>query len=187
MSADPADVVERARQGDSDAFAALVRKYQRRVYATAYQILGNHSDADDVAQDAFVRAFRGLSSFDGRSDFFTWLYRITVNTALNHLRSKKRAAALWKDTREVGDDDDVAFERSPRVWAELTEQMRRTFTAIAELSATLRITLVLATVQGMPYKAIAELLGIPEGTVAWRVNEARRQVKEKLTGAGDEN
>jgi len=187
MSAEPADVVERAKQGDSEAFSALVRKYQRRVYATAFQILGNHSDADDVAQDTFVRAYRGLQTFDGRADFFTWLYRITVNTALNHLRSRKRVAALWKDARELpADDADVGLERSPRVWAELTDDMRRTFEAISELSATLRITLVLATVQGMAYKAIAELLGIPEGTVAWRVNEARRQLKAKLAVAAGE-
>lgn len=186
MSADLADVVERAKQGDREAFSALVRKYQRRVYATAFQILGNHSDADDVAQDAFVRAFRKLQSFDGRADFFTWLYRITVNTALNYLRSRKRAVALWQDSRDDSPDaDDAGLERSPRMWAELTEDMRRTFAAISELSATLRITLVLATVQGMPYKNIAELLGIPEGTVAWRVNEARRQLKLKLAHAAD--
>lgn len=183
MSADVADVVARAKEGDRQAFSELVRRYQRRVYATAYQILGNHSDADDVAQDAFVRAYRGLPRFDGRADFFTWLYRITVNTSLNHLRSRKRAAALWKDTRDLADDDPgTGYDRTPRQWAEMSERLRATFTAISELSATLRITLVLATVQGLPYRDIAEILGIPEGTVAWRVNEARRQVRAKLEG-----
>jgi RNA polymerase sigma-70 factor (ECF subfamily) len=181
MSADGADVVERAQRGDRNAFSELVRKYQRRVYATAYQILGNHSDADDVAQDTFVRAYRGLRTFGGRADFFTWLYRITVNTALNHLRTRKRAAALWKDVREATDDSpSPGYELDPGRLAELGDRMRRTFAAISELSDTLRITLVLATVQGMPYREIAELLSIPEGTVAWRVNEARKQVKEKL-------
>src|SRR5678816_1509194 len=86
--------LDRARQGDREAFGRLVRRYQRRVYATALHIVGNHGDADDVAQEAFVRAYRGLASFDGRADFFTWLYRITINTALNALRSDKRGAAL---------------------------------------------------------------------------------------------
>src|SRR5258705_12038478 len=86
--------LDRARNGDREAFGRLVRRHQRRVYAAALHILGNHSDADDATQEAFVRAYRGLSTFDGRSDFFTWLYRITVNTALNTLRGGKRGAAL---------------------------------------------------------------------------------------------
>src|SRR5881628_3404008 len=86
--------LDRARQGDRDAFGRLVRRHQRRVYAAALHILGNHSDADDATQEAFVRAYRGLTSFDGRADFFTWLYRIAVNTALNALRSGKRGASL---------------------------------------------------------------------------------------------
>ncbi|MBC7978844.1 MAG: sigma-70 family RNA polymerase sigma factor, partial [Myxococcales bacterium] len=83
-----------ARQGDRAAFGRLVRRYQRRVYAAALHILGNHSDADDATQEAFVRAYRALAMFDGRADFFTWLYRIAVNTALNALRSAKRGVAL---------------------------------------------------------------------------------------------
>src|SRR4026209_1145048 len=84
----------RARSGDREAFGRLVRRHQRRVYAAALHICGNHSDADDVTQESFVRAYRGLASFDGRADFFTWLYRVTVNTALNALRSDKRGTQL---------------------------------------------------------------------------------------------
>src|SRR5262245_25672421 len=86
--------LDRARSGDREAFGRLVRRHQRRVYAAALHILGSHSDADDATQEAFVRAYKGLPTFDGRSDFFTWLYRITVNTALNSLRGGKRGAAL---------------------------------------------------------------------------------------------
>jgi RNA polymerase sigma-70 factor, ECF subfamily len=86
--------LDRARQGDRDAFGRLVRRHQRRVYAAVLHILGSHADADDATQEAFVRAYRGLAAFDGRADFFTWLYRIAVNTALNALRSGKRGAAL---------------------------------------------------------------------------------------------
>src|SRR3954464_9828091 len=86
--------LDRARNGDREAFGRLVRRHQRRVYAAALHILGNHSDADDATQETFVKAFRGLPTFDGRSDFFTWLYRITVNTALNTLRGGKRGVAL---------------------------------------------------------------------------------------------
>jgi RNA polymerase sigma-70 factor, ECF subfamily len=86
--------LDRARRGDRAAFGRLVRLHQRRVYATTLHILGNHSDADDATQEVFVRAYRGLAAFDGRADFFTWLYRIAVNTALNALRTAKRGTAL---------------------------------------------------------------------------------------------
>src|SRR4029078_9148624 len=78
----------------TDGVGRRARRHQRRVYAAALHILGNHSDADDATQEAFVRAYRGLATFDGRADFFTWLYRIAVNAALNALRSGKRGAAL---------------------------------------------------------------------------------------------
>jgi len=175
---DEADDLARARQGDRAAFGALVRRYQRRVYTTALHILTSHGDADDVTQETFVRAYRGIAGFDGRSDFFTWLYRITVNTALNHLRSNKRTGAL---ADAVAAETEVAPpERTPREWLALGQEVRRTLHAIAALSPPLRTTLVLATVEQLPYKQIAEILDVPEGTVAWRVNEARRLLRERL-------
>jgi len=174
---DDAEELARARQGDRAAFGALVRRYQRRVYATALHILGNHGDADDVTQETFVRAYRGIIGFDGRSDFFTWLYRITVNTALNHVRSNKRTAAI---ADAASSEPDGATERTPAEWLALGEEVQRTLHAIAGLSKPLRVTLVLATVEHLPYKQIAEILDVPEGTVAWRVNEARRLLRERL-------
>jgi RNA polymerase sigma-70 factor (ECF subfamily) len=181
--ADEGDDLARARQGDRQAFAGLVRRYQRRVYSAALHILGNHGDADDVTQEAFIRAFKGLGGFDGRSDFFTWLYRITVNTALNHMRSNKRGQAL-ADRSHVeaqhggGRPESLGVaERTPAEWALLSQDLRRVLEAVATLSPPLRVTLVMATVDDLPYKQIAEILEIPEGTVAWRVNEARRLLR----------
>jgi RNA polymerase sigma-70 factor (ECF subfamily) len=157
------------------------------VYATALHILGNHGDADDVTQETFVRAYRGVKTFDGRSDFFTWLYRITVNTALNHVRSNKRVAALADaGATEVdhggGRPEALGVpERTPSEWLTLSQEVQRVLTAIAGLSPPLRVTLVLATVEQLPYKQIAEILDVPEGTVAWRVNEARRLLRERLS------
>ena len=160
-----------------------MRRYQRRVYSAALHILGNHGDADDVTQEAFIRAFKGLGGFDGRSDFFTWLYRITVNTALNHMRSNKRGQAL-ADRSQVeaqhggGRPESLGVaERTPAEWALLSQDLRRVMEAVATLSPPLRVTLVMATVDDLPYKQIAEILEIPEGTVAWRVNEARRLLR----------
>lgn len=176
-----------ARQGDRDAFGRLVRRHQRRVYAAALHILGNHSDADDVTQESFVRAYRGLATFDGRADFFTWLYRITVNTALNALRSDKRGAALHHrghaESAHVGGRPEALGQvgQSPAQKAQHTSEVNRVLDAVAQLTPPLRVTLVLATIEELPHKQIAEILEIPEGTVAWRVNEARRILRLKLS------
>ena len=178
--------LDRARQGDRDAFGRLVRKYQRRVYAAALHILGNHGDADDVAQESFIRAFRGLASFDGGADFFTWLYRITVNTALNALRSGKRGVALQQkgsaEAAHVGGKPESLgqFTLTPAQRATIQGDVLQVLDAIATLTPSLRVTLVMATIEEMPHKQIAEILEIPEGTVAWRVNEARRLLRLKL-------
>jgi len=178
MSADDEVWIGRARKGEREAFGHLVRKYQRRVYQTAFHITGRHGDADDVAQEAFVRAWRGLAGFDGRAEFFTWLYRIVVNVALNQMRAKKRHAG---ESLEGGAADRIAAPTlDPRMAAEQREEARRVLAALAELSPSLRLTLVLAAVEGMPYAQIASVLEVPEGTVAWRVNQARKQLRQKL-------
>jgi RNA polymerase sigma-70 factor, ECF subfamily len=184
--ADEDNDLDRARRGDRDAFGRLVRRHQRRVYAAALHILGNHMDADDVTQESFVRAYKGLATFDGRADFFTWLYRITVNTALNALRSDKRGSALQNrghaEAAHVGGRPEALGQmaQSPAQKAHQASEVTRVLEAVATLSAPLRVTLVLATVEELPHKQIAEILDIPEGTVAWRVNEARRLLKLKL-------
>lgn len=185
---DDADL-DRARHGDRTAFGRLVRRHQRRVYAAALHILGNHSDADDATQEAFVRAYRGIASFDGRADFFTWLYRIAVNTALNALRSGRRGAALasksGSEAAHVGGRPEALGQggASPAHHAIATAEVVRVLDAVAQLSPALRVTIVLATIEELPHKQIAEILDIPEGTVAWRVNEARRLLKLRLAAA----
>jgi RNA polymerase sigma-70 factor, ECF subfamily len=181
--------LDRARQGDREAFGRLVRRHQRRVYAAALHILGNHSDADDATQETFVRAFRGLAHFDGRADFFTWLYRITVNTALNALRSDKRGSGLQQrsgtEAAHVGGRPEALGRLAPTPAQQVqhSAEVQRVLDAISSLSSSLRVTLVLATIEEIPHKQIAEILDIPEGTVAWRVNEARRLLRAKLGGA----
>ncbi len=183
---EPDPDLDGARNGDREAFGRLVRRHQRRVYAAALHILGNHSDADDATQEAFVRAFKGLSTFDGRADFFTWLYRITVNTALNSLRGGKRGAALsqksGQEAAHVGGRPEALGQAGsdPARTLQTSAEVSRVIDAIAELSPSLRVTLVLATIEDMPHKQIAEILEIPEGTVAWRVNEARRLLRQRL-------
>lgn len=178
--------LDRARQGDRDAFGRLMRRHQRRVYAATLHILGNHGDADDATQETFVRAFRGLPSFDGRADFFTWLYRIAVNTALNAMRGDKRGAALSEksgtEAAHVGGRPEALGKTASDPAEQLArgDELATVLAAVGELSPSLRVTLVLATIEELPHKQIAEILEIPEGTVAWRINEARRLLRLRL-------
>src|SRR5262245_41666287 len=185
------DDLERARTGDRAAFGRLVRLHQRRVYAAVLHILGNHGDADDVTQETFVRAYRGLAGYDGRAELFTWLYRIAINTALNHLRSAKRTAAVAQAGADAVDHEGGrpehlgVAERTPAEWAEINQDLRRVLGWVSRLSTPCGVRLILATVEQLPYKQIAEILEVPEGTVAWRVNEARRILKERLGGGSE--
>jgi RNA polymerase sigma-70 factor (ECF subfamily) len=178
--------LERARTGDRDAFGRIVVRHQRRVYAASLHILGNHSDADDATQDTFVRAFRALATFDGRAELGTWLYRIAINTALNVLRSGKRGAAVSAasgvEAAHIGGRPEALGQRAldPANESQQSSEVQRVLDAICELSPTLRVTLVLATIEELPHKQIAQILDIPEGTVAWRVNEARRLLRQRL-------
>jgi RNA polymerase sigma-70 factor, ECF subfamily len=141
-------------------------------------MLANHSDADDLTQEAFLRAYRGLGGFDRRADFGTWIYRIVVNAALNLLRARKRAR---ERAVEAPPAEAPANRRSG---AESRELLDAVVGALAELSPTLRITLILATLEEMSYREIAAALDIPEGTVAWRVNQARKVLRQKLAEKG---
>jgi RNA polymerase sigma-70 factor (ECF subfamily) len=139
-----------------------------------------------TTQETFVRAYRGLASFDGRADFFTWLYRITINTALNALRSESRGAKLQQhggaEVQHVGGRPEALGDsvRTPAQHAQQSREVARVLAAVSSLSESLRVTLVLATVEELPHKLIADILEIPEGTVAWRVNEARRLLRQRL-------
>ena len=178
MTADDRPLIDRAQRGDAAAFGELVRKYQRRVYSTAFHMTGNHGDADDVAQDAFVRAYRAIKTYDGRADFFTWLYRIVVNVALNALRARKH---IFPSADPAGEDGGKPDPRpSPVVQLEGKELVAHVVRALASLPDTIRITLVLATLEDLSYRQIAETLEIPEGTVAWRINQGRKLLRKKL-------
>jgi RNA polymerase sigma-70 factor (ECF subfamily) len=181
------DLVDAAKAGDAEAFGAFVRRHQRRVFRLALHLLQNSAEAEDVAQEAFVRAYGALDRFDGRSEPFTWLYRITVNLSLNAIRSRKtrRTGVTMDDPRIEG----ALVERRPGL-ADPSRQAtdRELAMALCEgvdsLSETLRTTLVLVAVDGMSHAEASQVLGCPEGTIAWRVHEARRKLREYLQSRG---
>jgi RNA polymerase sigma-70 factor (ECF subfamily) len=173
-------VIDRARQGDRAAFGWLVRKYQRRVYLTAARIVGSHEDADDVAQEAFVRAYRAIGSFKADSDFFTWLYRIVVNVALNHLRSRKRRNRASVEWNALPDGLQQIVVRDPGREVELRRMMAKIQQAMLGLPDALRVAVVLVLFDGMSYRDAAAAMGCSEGTVAWRVHEGRNRLRARL-------
>jgi RNA polymerase sigma-70 factor, ECF subfamily len=181
---DEATLVAAAQAGDASAFETLVNRYERRIYRLAWNITQNDEDAEDVSQDAFLKAFQHLANFRGNSRFYTWLVRITVNQALMKLRKRRR--------REISLDDPVETEESvmPREiedWGPSPEERfgqeqlgRFLAAAIAELNIGLRVVFQLRDVEELSIEQTAELLGISKAAVKSRLLRARLKLREML-------
>lgn len=180
-AADTAALVDRARGGDRRAFDALVRRYRPRIHALALHLTGDPNDADDVTQEAFLRAYDRLPGFGGRSALFTWLYRIAVRGALNHRRAARRRRTWGLDDPRIAPALAVDAAADPRARAELRERYGLLLRAFDELGEALRVTVVLVTLQGLSHGEAAVVLGTREGTVSWRLHEARRRLRARVT------
>ena len=177
-----AELIERAKKGDRAAFGHIVRAHQRRIFACAVQMLGDAAEADDVTQETFLRAFRAIAKFDGRSELSTWLYRICINVSLNAIRRRKRNDAQdIADPRIPEQRADGSGAVDPRDAAEASQLYAALAKAVDALSPSLRAALVLVCVQGLAHKDAAEVLGCPEGTIAWRIHEARARLRVALS------
>ena len=190
MSFGPGDktdrLVRRAQAGDRAAFDDLVRRYRARIYALSLHLTGSRSEADDITQDVFTRAYQQLHTFAGRSEFFTWLYRIAVNRSLNARRDTARRRTSGLDDPRVQAAVAVDAYGDPRRAAELRQTYARLVAALDRLSPTLRSTVVLVSLQGLSHDEAAAVLGCPAGTVAWRIHEARNQLRASLEGVVDD-
>jgi len=182
------ELVARAREGDAAAFGELVLRHQAAVFRAALAATGSASDADDVAQEAFLLAFRRLGSFREASSFKTWLLSITWNQAINRRRASTR---WWRRIISFGDagslEAGVEFASAASTPEQLAgaEELRCAIgRAIAVLPRKLRDALLLAQSGDYSYGEIAAMLGAPAGTIKWRVSEARRQVKAALQKQG---
>jgi RNA polymerase sigma factor (sigma-70 family) len=179
------DLVRRAREGDLSAYDDLVRRYQERIYATVYHMTANHEDANDLAQDAFIKAFSALKSFKGGSSFYTWLYRIAVNKTINFLKQRKNKYHLSLndlDFNAENDPDLVALisHKTPQSDAGLSELQKKLNEALLKLSEPHRMVVVLHDVQGQSHDEIAEIMGCNIGTVRSRLFYARQQLQGYL-------
>ena len=178
--AEAAELVARAKAGDSTAFDELVRKYRARVYSLALHLTGQASDADDITQDAFLKAYHKLPEFEGRSEFFTWIYRITLHRALNAKRDRKRRRVVPLDDPRLVAAVAVDADGDPERAAQLRDRYRALLEAFDQLTPLLQTTVVLTTLQGLSYKEAAVVLDTTEGTIAWRIHEARRKMSAYL-------
>lgn len=180
------ELVRRAKLGDSLAYEGLVRKYQERVYATIYHMTANHEDANDLAQETFIKAYTALKSFKGDSSFYTWVYRIAVNKTINFLKQRKNKSHMSLndlDLNAENDPDMVALvsDRTPRRDIALTELQEKLNGAMLKLSPVHRLVVTLHDVQGLSHEEIGKIMDCNVGTVRSRLFYARQQLQAYLS------
>ena len=180
-------LVERVKQGDKVAFDLLVLKYQGKVQSIISRLLNKGSfrnDIEDVAQETFIKAYRALPNFRGDSAFYTWLYRIAVNTAKNHLVSRARKPQGIDADIEEAEEFDSAFglreSETPETHAHIAQLEKCIKDAINELSSELKAAITLREFDGLSYEEIAEILECPVGTVRSRIFRARESIDIKM-------
>lgn len=177
-------LVERVRRGDKRAFDLLILKYQHKIISIVGRYLGDQNDVQDVTQETFIKAYRAIPNFRGESAFYTWLYRIAVNTAKNHLVSKSR-----RPPNIDVDIDDGEFQNNSAVLRDnespqaslATSQMEQViFRSIENLPSELRIAVTLREFDGLSYEEIAKIMNCPVGTVRSRIFRAREAIEKKI-------
>ncbi len=177
--ANETELVQRTRQGDQEAFGHLVRAYQDRLFSSVMPIVNCRADAEDVVQEAFVQAYTRLDSFQGKSTFYTWLYRITINLALTWGRRRKTRMSL-RSTQDVLLDEPEDTGEGPgerMMRQEDASLIKRALNALGEEHRTI---LVMRGVQGFDYATIAQILSLNPGTVRSRLHRARIQLRQHL-------
>jgi len=182
VSADDQRLIAESLQGDTAAFGVLVRRYQERLYNSVYRLVDNAEDAQDVVQDAFLNAYQSLDGFKGDSLFFTWLYRIAVNTAIS-LKRKQRITVrmdMGRNGEAAIEPPDPSEENRPGHALELAEQGRQIREALSRLSPEHRAVLVMKDMEGQKYETMAEILQVPIGTIRSRLHRARLELRGLL-------
>ena len=180
------ELLRRVLDGDGTAYRGLVEKYQTRIYQVVYGIVRNTEDARDITQDAFVKAYKGLPKFRLESSFYTWIYRIAYNLAIDLTRKQKRRQTTgdFDETIATKDADGALLEQhhrdNPRKVVERKELYKLIMDALEKLPDEQKQIILLREVEGMSYKEIGEVMDIPEGTVMSRLYYARKKLQKIL-------
>jgi RNA polymerase sigma-70 factor (ECF subfamily) len=177
-------LVERVQRGDKSAFDTLVLKYQLKIIKLISRYVRDHSEVQDVAQEAFIKAYRALPRFRGDSAFYTWLYRIAINTAKNHLVARGRrmpSVDIEAQEAEQFEGAEGLKEYATPEQIALKEEVESTiFSAVDQLPDDLRTAITLREIEGLSYEEIAEAMACPVGTVRSRIFRAREAIDKKL-------
>ena len=171
------DWIRQSGNGDSEAFGALIARYQRMVHSLTFRMTGSLADAEDLAQETFIQAFRRLDSFRGESKFSSWLCQIAVNTCLNWNKREARRERIqqgWAEHEQVFDDANAAMSPAEK------ENTRRVQEALLSLNPKQRAAVVLTVYEGMNHAEAARTLRCPESTISWRLFAARAKLKRLL-------
>lgn len=183
------ELTKRAQQGNRDAFDLLVIKYQPRVLSIIRRYVGRSDDAQDIAQDAFLKTYLALPNFRGDSAFYTWLYRIVINSAKNHITKRRKDISIADI--EVAEIDDIALLKKNSSLnlpeAELSRDMleKEISNALGKLTEDLRVAITLREIEGFSYQEIADVTGCPIGTVRSRIFRAREMISESIESVLD--
>jgi RNA polymerase sigma-70 factor, ECF subfamily len=168
------ELIHQSQAGDTEAFGELVTKYRAKIFNMIYGMVGNETDAWDIAQESFLKAWRSIHRFQGRSSFYTWLYRITVNVTLDSLRRRCRRS-------EVELDDAIpSFLPGPGVNCERSEIREQVYAALAQLTPEHRAVIVLKDIEDLQYREIALILNVTIGTVMSRLFYGRKKLQSIL-------
>lgn len=185
-------LVEKAQKGDHEAFAELVKASEKTVFNIAYRSLSNREDAYEISQEVFIKAFKNINKFDGKSSFKTWIYRIAVNTCIDEARKRKNKDTISLDKEISGEDDNYLIqvesnEDSPEEEYIKKDTSRLVQDSIDKLSLEHKTIIILRDLQGLSYDEIASSIGISLGTVKSRLTRARKNLKEILVKTGELN
>ncbi len=186
MNSDESLIIDKIKKGDIGSFNILVERYQKQVFNIAYRFVGNSEDASDLAQEAFLKAYKSIKTFRKDSSFKTWMYHITSNVCKDELRKKKKALVVSLDA-PISGNDGQEFERqfkssvlSPEEKYEVQEKQKFVQKIINSLPEDYRMVLILRELQDLSYQEISDILNCSIGTVKSRLNRGRKQFKEKM-------
>ena len=183
MSGDDDRLIADCLKGQTAAFGELVRRYQDRLFNTVFRLVDSAEDAQDVVQEAFLHAYQSLDRFKGESQFFTWLYRIAVNSAISLKRKQRIVVSLHGDREGQGgvpEPHDVSELSQPDLVLERADEERRIQAALNRLSPEHRAVLILKDLEDQKYETMAEILQVPIGTIRSRLHRARLELREVL-------
>jgi len=192
---DDLTLVKRFRQGDMESFSLLVAKYQDRIYNMLLRMCGRAADAEELAQEAFLRAMERIGQFHGRSKFYTWLFRIAANLAISHRRRGGRIKFHSLSGPEDGDSSAADALTSPTASRRrmgpaesvvAVETHERVMAALGELDDEFRLVIVLRDIEEMDYVQVADVMNVPVGTVKSRLHRARAMLRDRLRGLLDD-